>query len=184
MENAFVQSQIACILGDGCFVHEVRTAKSGDTVILYSPHGRCDIHARIVYPNGVATKRHRNDLSLHVAPIAGTQVKAWNLQYIRILGDKVNQGFGSIMMRQLLLLAEREGIAYIEGRMRQAEHREHLERLRHFYAKFGFAVDERFNLRWDNEKLRAAPPPCAFERKRFFRFSPFRKAEKKDLHPF
>ena len=184
MANAFVQSQIDCIQRDGCFVHDVQTAKSGDTLILYSPLGRCDIHARIVYPSGVATKRHMNDLSLHVSPIAGTPVKAWNLQYIRILGDKVNQGFGSIMMRQLLMLAEREEIAYIEGRMRQAEHREHLERLRHFYAKFGFAVDEQFNLRWDNAKLRPAPSRGAFDRKRFFRFSRFTKAEKKDLHTF
>lgn len=162
--ETLIETHIVVLLQDGCRVHGVAEAKGGDTVILYSPAGRLDLYARILFAGGTATKRHVNDLSLHVSPVEGAPVNAWYLQYIRILGDKINRGFGSIMLRQLLLLAEREGVAYIEGRMQQAEHREHLDRLRYFYAKFGFVIDADGLMRWENTRFaasRAASEPSA-----------------------
>ncbi|QHW34300.1 hypothetical protein GZH47_28245 [Paenibacillus rhizovicinus] len=171
-----IETHLELLRSDGCCVHGIAETKYGDTVILYSPVGRFDIHARILYAGGIATKRYVNDLSLHVTPIEGLPIKAWYLQYVRILGDKINRGFGSIMLRQLLLLAEREGIAYIDGRIQHAEHKEHAERLRHFYGKFGFSIDENGQLRWQNEKLAASSalvtsPPAKWSFRKLLRKS-------------
>ncbi|MBM7563625.1 hypothetical protein [Paenibacillus sacheonensis] len=152
LKNALIEAQLQLIESERCRVHAVVESKHGDTVILFSPALRFDLYARVIYVSGIATKRYVNDLSLHVSPIEGARQKAWYLQYVRILGDKINRGFGSIMLGQLLQIAEREGIAYIEGRMQQTEHSAHAERLRHFYTKFGFAIDGEGRLRWRNEK--------------------------------
>ncbi|SFI28028.1 Acetyltransferase (GNAT) family protein [Paenibacillus sp. UNC496MF] len=183
MEDAIVKRQLELLRADRCAVHDVAASRTGDTVILYSPPDRLDIHARIVYASGIATKRHLNDPVMHVTPAGGTG-NAWSLQYIRILGDKINRGYGSLMMKQLLALAERGNVARIEGRLQQAEHRDHAERLRHFYGKFGFAVDADMRLRWDNPRYRPAPSERPAAPKPGFRFWYAKRAEKKDLHPF
>ncbi|AZN42148.1 GNAT family N-acetyltransferase [Paenibacillus albus] len=151
MDETRLYAELARIEEDHCRVLHVTQSRHGDTVILYSPVDSCDINARIVYASGVATKRYVNDLNMFVARVPGKQ--AWKLQYIRILGDKIGQGYGSIMMEELLRRAERERIIYIEGRMHLTDHKEHLERLRYFYSKFGFALLEDRRILWTNEQI-------------------------------
>ncbi|MBP3961214.1 GNAT family N-acetyltransferase [Paenibacillus lignilyticus] len=146
-----IHTQIELISTDNCYVHRIVQTRQGDTVILYSPTGGFDIHARIVFATGIATKRHLNDLNMYITPVDGR--RAWNLQYIRILGEKINQGYGSLMMEQLLTRAVEENIRSIVGRMQAAEHKEHLERLRHFYTKFGFTIDEQNQIHWANKNF-------------------------------
>ncbi|SFS60644.1 GNAT family N-acetyltransferase [Paenibacillus sp. BC26] len=150
IENCIL-TQIELISTDNCYVHRIVQTRQGDTVILYSPTGSFDIHARIVFATGIATKRHLNDLNMYITAVDGR--RAWNLQYIRILGEKINQGYGSLMMEQLLTRAVEENIRSIEGRMQAAEHKEHLERLRHFYTKFGFTIDEQNQIHWTNKNF-------------------------------
>ncbi|WP_219837823.1 GNAT family N-acetyltransferase [Paenibacillus sp. R14(2021)] len=150
MEAAMIAAQIELIQRDHCVVHSVKASMSGDALILYSPVGRCDLHARIVYACGIATKRHVNDLSMFVSENAAQAEKVWQLQYIRILGDKINRGYGSIMMMQLIQRAVDCGVDRIEGSMQLTENKEHRDRLLHFYAKFGFTVDAQRNLRWES----------------------------------
>ncbi|MFC4810062.1 hypothetical protein [Paenibacillus sp. GCM10023250] len=177
MEDAFVEQQLELLRAERCAVHRVAAAQSGDAVILYSPPERLDIHARIVYETGIATKRHLTDPALHVTPAGGTD-NVWTLQYIRILGDKIGRGYGSLMMKQLLALAERGNVARIEGRMQQAGHKDHAERLRHFYSKFGFVIEADSRLRWDNPTYRIAPPEHPSAPKPGFRFRYAKRTEK------
>ncbi|SDW57133.1 GNAT family N-acetyltransferase [Paenibacillus sp. CF384] len=150
IENC-IHRQMELISNDNCYVHRIVQTRQGDTAILYSPNKGFDIHARIVFASGIATKRHQNDLNMYITSIEGRC--AWNLQYIRILGEKINQGYGSLMMEQLLTRAVEANIRHIEGRMQAAEHKEHLERLRHFYTKFGFTIDEQNRIHWTNNNF-------------------------------
>lgn len=154
--DKIIADQLALIRSGGCRVHRVAETRFGETVILYSPVGRFDIYARIVYASGVATKRFVNDLSLHVSPVEGAPDPTLYLQYVRVLGDKINRGFGSMLLRELLLVAEQNGIRRIEGRMQQADLAEHRERLLHFYGKFGFVVADDGRICWESAK-RSAP---------------------------
>ncbi|WP_308634565.1 N-acetyltransferase [Paenibacillus silvisoli] len=149
MYEACMQAQLELLASESCRVHRIVGNRTGDTVILYGSREGLDLHARLVFESGIATKRHINDLHMYVSPIPGEQ--AWRLQYIRILGDKMNRGYGSIMMELLLERAMLAQIRYIDGRMQHAEHREHCDRLRHFYAKFGFEIDETGYLLWENK---------------------------------
>ncbi|SEM73448.1 hypothetical protein [Paenibacillus sp. OV219] len=151
MDEARLHAELAHIEEDDCRVLHITESKHGNTVILYSPVDSCDINARIVYASGVASKRYVNDLNMYVTKVPGKD--AWKLQYIRILGDKIGQGYGTIMMEELLRRALSEGIAYIEGRMHLTDQKGHLERLRYFYSKFGFALLEDRRILWTNKQI-------------------------------
>lgn len=52
---------------------------------------------------------------------------------------KNNKGYGSLMMRELIEYAKQHGIKYIDGWLSGVD-ANHLERLYHFYHKFGFII--------------------------------------------
>jgi len=147
--KASVELQLQQIREDGCEVQGVMTARDGQIVILYSAFDSYHTFARIVYDNGIATKRYQNDLAMYVQKKVNEH--ALKLAYIRILHDKINQGYGTLLMNHLLDRARKASIRYIEGHMQETENREHEARLRHFYHKFGFSVDEDRNLLWVND---------------------------------
>ncbi|MFD0713448.1 GNAT family N-acetyltransferase [Paenibacillus sp. GCM10027626] len=147
MEKAYIGLQLQQIKEDDCVVQAIVEGKDGQTVILYTPYDRYHIYARIVYCTGVATKRYRNDPVFFLEWKPGTRCLI--LSYIRILQDKINCGYGSIMMNYLLEeMVEKQGIDSILGFMQETANQEHEERLRHFYTKFGFNIDEARNLSW------------------------------------
>ncbi|WP_274650745.1 GNAT family N-acetyltransferase [Paenibacillus humicola] len=152
--QAAVNTQQKLIQDEGYEVLEIVRSDNGCWLIVYSPPGRYDLYGRVVYPTGVATSRHRNDLVFFVRKKPAEP--ALTLQYIRILGDKINQGYGSAMMRNLLQMAENAGIATIDGRMRDSDNKEHDERLRHFYTKFGFEIGSDRSIRRHAKK--GSPP--------------------------
>ncbi|MBB3113552.1 GNAT superfamily N-acetyltransferase [Paenibacillus phyllosphaerae] len=139
------RAQVDSIHHDGCRVVDVTQSKDGKTVILYTDNG-LHLFARIVHESGTATRRYINDLAMYVQQ--KRDENAYKIQYIRILGDKINQGFGTLMMNQLLRTARDNKIDYIDGRMQDAGTEEHEARLRHFYHKFGFLIDEDRQLLW------------------------------------
>ncbi|UVI27592.1 GNAT family N-acetyltransferase [Paenibacillus spongiae] len=152
--SAIVNTQVNLIQEDGCSVIRVVPAKQGNIVILYTGQSGYNIFARIVYATGVATKRYQNDLAMFIQK--KPQEHALRLLYIRILGDKINNGYGNIMMNQLLDTARQNHFDYIDGHMQEAEHKEHDERLYHFYTKFGFKIDSERNLMWKRQAEHSA----------------------------
>ena len=52
---------------------------------------------------------------------------------------KNNKGYGSAMMLALIDYAKQNEIEYIEGWLSNAD-KDHIERLYHFYQKFGFEI--------------------------------------------
>ncbi|WP_221226688.1 GNAT family N-acetyltransferase [Paenibacillus baekrokdamisoli] len=142
--------QINLIQEDGCRVMNIERTREGNALILYTTSQGCDIFARIVYPSGVATRRYLNDLAMFVQK--KPHDNAYKLLYIRILGDKMNCGYGTLMMNQLLARAKQNKIDYIEGHMQDATSQEHDARLRHFYTKFGFTIDADRQILWRPEE--------------------------------
>ncbi|MCQ6560070.1 hypothetical protein [Paenibacillus mendelii] len=143
---AIVNTQMNLIQEDGCTVIRAVQANEGHTVILYTGQSGYDIFARIVYQTGVTTKRYQNDLAMFIQK--KPREHAWRLLYIRILGDKINNGYGTIMMNQLLDNARQKNIDYIDGHMQATDNKEHDARLYHFYTKFGFTIDSERNIVW------------------------------------
>ena len=52
---------------------------------------------------------------------------------------KNNKGYGSVMMIALIDYAKQDEIEYIEGWLSDVD-KDHIERLYHFYQKFGFEI--------------------------------------------
>ena len=144
--QAVINTQVKLIQDDGCTIKNIVEARNHNVLILYTTEQGYDIFARIVYPTGVATKRYINDLAMFVQKKTGEN--AYRILYIRILGDKMNSGYGSIMMNELLRIAEHRQIDYIDGHMQDATSQEHEARLRHFYMKFGYSIDSERNILW------------------------------------
>ncbi|MFB9328529.1 GNAT family N-acetyltransferase [Paenibacillus aurantiacus] len=143
------KAQIDAIHQDGCRVLSVVPTRGGGRLIIYTDNG-LHLFGRIVHGTGGATRRYLNDLAVYVQQKKNEN--AYKLQYIRILGDKINQGYGTLMLNQLLQHARERGIEYIDGRMQDAGGEEHERRLRHFYGKFGFEIGEDRELLWKPHK--------------------------------
>jgi len=58
---------------------------------------------------------------------------------IKISGQNINCGYGSIMMKELLKIADRQKVRQITGWISGVDWN-HIERLQHFYEKHGFKV--------------------------------------------
>ncbi|MFC5650301.1 hypothetical protein ACFPYJ_14415 [Paenibacillus solisilvae] len=147
--QAIINTQVNLIQKDGCTILKVVDTRNQNALILYSTRQGYDIFARIVYPTGVSTKRYLNDLAMFVKKKPGEN--AYSILYIRIIGDKMNSGYGTIMMNELLSIARDKQIDYIDGHMQDATSQEHDSRLRHYYTKFGFRIDEERNLLWKRD---------------------------------
>jgi hypothetical protein len=148
--NGAINTQLKLIQEDGCIILDIAEARNGNVLILYTSTKRPDIYGRIVYPSGIATKRYVNDLAIFIED--KPHENAFNLQYIRILGDKINNGYGTIMMKRLLDIAREKQLSCIYGRMQETDNKEHEARLIHFYTKFGFAIDSGRNLLWRSKQ--------------------------------
>ncbi|MFC4101798.1 GNAT family N-acetyltransferase [Paenibacillus xanthanilyticus] len=142
------RAQIDAIHQDGCRVVSVVPTRQGGRLIIYTDNG-LHLFGRIVHESGGATRRYLNDLAVYVQQKRNEN--AYKLQYIRILGDKINQGYGTLMMNQLLRHALERGVDYIDGRMQDAGGEEHDRRLRHFYRKLGFEIGGDRALMWRPE---------------------------------
>ena len=53
--------------------------------------------------------------------------------------NKNNRGYGSLMMKALITYAKQNDIKFIEGWISEVDDN-HIERLYHFYKKFGFDI--------------------------------------------
>ncbi|MFD2084520.1 GNAT family N-acetyltransferase [Brevibacillus brevis] len=59
---------------------------------------------------------------------------------IRMEEDQVNKGYGSIMMNAIMQLGNELNVQCITGWISQVDW-DHIERLEHFYKKFGFSCE-------------------------------------------
>lgn len=102
--------------------------------------------------NGVNTKR--NPINMHCGVVYNNERSCLsNVRLIDFTVDKQwqNQGYGSIVMEQLIKFAKYMNAPYISGSISFVDigvndddetKRENRERLYHFYPKFGFELDK------------------------------------------
>lgn len=69
--------------------------------------------------------------------IVNTDHKHMQIADIRIEGDRVNRGYGSIVMQGVMKLVDEFGIKYITGWISGVDW-DHIDRSEHFYRKHGF----------------------------------------------
>ncbi|GED61426.1 GNAT family N-acetyltransferase [Brevibacillus formosus] len=69
-----------------------------------------------------------------------TEQKHLRIADIRIEGDQVNKGYGTILMNAIMQLGNELNVQCITGWISQVDW-DHIERLTHFYKKFGFSCE-------------------------------------------
>jgi len=114
-----------------------------------------DIHLRvkIITPKGVKTPDSNAFL------IVDPKIKHMKIADIRIEGERVNRGYGSILMTAIMQLVDQLGIRYITGWISDVDW-DHIERSEHFYQKFGFECEldhesRHGTITWVNQALGA-----------------------------
>lgn len=157
-----VQWQTTNLEKEGHKVLHVAQNRYGETVMVY----------RLFYSDGMDDE----DITLKVKVISKKGVKVpdsnvflivdhenkhMRIADIQIEGDRVNRGYGSIVMEEVLMLARHFEIKYITGWISGVDW-DHIDRSEHFYKKFGFHCDlnheiKRGTITWINEELGATP---------------------------
>lgn len=114
--------------------------------------------------NGYFLDNRTNSIDIEKVPVnmhcsAVYNEKAVCLRNIHIIDFTINemwqnQGYGSIVMKQLIKFAKYMNVSYISGELSFRDFgtsddnetkRENRERLYHFYTKFGFEIDAKNN---------------------------------------
>lgn len=155
-----VQWQTADIEKDGHMVIHLDQNRHGETVMIWrifhnDGFDDRDIHLRvkIVTPKGVKTPD--SNAFLIVYP----DTKLMKIADIRIEGDRVSRGYGSILMSAVMQLVDQLGIRFITGWISGVDW-DHIDRSEHFYRKFGFECEldheaRQGTITWINQALGA-----------------------------
>lgn len=114
-----------------------------------------DIHLRVkvISKNGVKVP----DSNVHL--LVEPESKHMRIADIKIEGNRVNRGYGSIMMEGLMKLVHEMQIRFITGWISAVDW-DHIDRLEHFYRKHGFDCqldheNKYGTITWVNEQLGA-----------------------------
>lgn len=153
-----VRYQSSQIEGEGHRVLNVVTNKYNERVIVYRLYYDDDqddininLRIRIITDKGV--KLADPNIFLHVYQ----EEQRIEIADIRIEGDHVNRGYGSIVMNEIIKLAHQLGIKFIDGWISGVDW-DHIDRSAHFYRKFGFDVtlnEGSGKILWLNKELGA-----------------------------
>ncbi|MGN7472084.1 hypothetical protein [Brevibacillus sp. SAFN-007a] len=160
LENE-VQWQITNLEKDGHKVLNVAQNRYGESIVVYRLFYGDDLDDEdITLKVKVISKRGVKVPDSAVFLIVDTENKHMRIADIRIQGERVNRGYGSIMMEGLLKLAHQLEIKYITGWISGVDW-DHIERLEHFYRKFGFECElnhesKHGTITWVNEELGAS----------------------------
>lgn len=154
-----VKYQSSQIEGEGHSVLNVVTNKYNERVIVYRLYYDDDqddininLRIRVITVKGVILRDP--NIYLHV----DQEDQHIEIADIRIEGNHVNRGYGSIVMNEILKLAYQLGIKVIYGWISGVDW-DHIERSAHFYRKFGFDVELNEGsgkILWLNEELGAS----------------------------
>lgn len=133
-----VHCQTFDIEKDGHKVLHVAGNRYGESIMVYrlfygDALDERDIHLRVKVITNKGVLVPDSNVYLIVHP----ESKHMQIADIRIEGDRVNRGYGSIMMAALMNLVQQLGIKYITGWISGVDW-DHVERSEHFYKKFGF----------------------------------------------
>ncbi|TDG00912.1 hypothetical protein E1757_04685 [Paenibacillus piri] len=167
--NYEVEWRTVDIEKDGHKVIHVDQTRYGETVMIYRLHHNDynesedqSIHLRIkiVTSKGVKTPDSNAFLSFQHTN------KSMRISDIKIKGERVSRGYGSILMTAIMLLVDQLQVRYITGWISGVDW-DHIDRSEHFYRKFGFDVElnpeaQSGKIIWVNHALGATRE--AFER--------------------
>lgn len=141
--NYEVEWRTADIEKDGHTVIHVDQTRHGETVMIYRLHHHDfneledqPIHLRIkiITPKGVKSPDSNAFLSFYHTN------KLMRISDIKIKGERVSRGYGSILMKAIMQLVDQLQVRYITG-MIAAVDWDHIDRSEHFYRKHGFDVE-------------------------------------------
>lgn len=141
---------------DGHKVIHIAQNRFGESVIIYRlmyEDGIDDvnIHLRVKIISKDGVKAPDSNVHLHV------ENKHMDITDIRIEGDRVNRGYGSIMMEGLMKIVHEMQIKVITGWISSVDW-DHIDRSEHFYRKHGFDClldheNKRGTIVWVNNEL-------------------------------
>lgn len=155
-----IQWQTTDIERGGHKVIHVAKNRHGETVMVYRlfygdglDDRDLNLRVKVITPKGVLVPDSNAYLIVH------PETKHMRIADIRIEGDRVNRGHGSIMMDSLMSLVKQLEIKYITGWISNVDW-DHVERSEHFYKKFGFECKldheiQHGTIIWLNEALDA-----------------------------
>lgn len=92
-----------------------------------------NVHLRVKVISKSGVRVPDSNVHLHVF----TESKHMKIADIKIEGDRVNRGYGSILMEGIMKLVDQMSIRFITGWISAVDW-DHIDRLEHFYRKFGF----------------------------------------------
>nr|WP_145403242.1 GNAT family N-acetyltransferase [Paenibacillus xylanexedens] len=152
------QSQVAQLENEGHKVLLIAQNLLNETVLvtrLFYGDGMdeedINLRVRVINKKGVVVP----DLIAYL--IYDPQNRYMQIADIRIEGDRVNRGYGSLVMQTILKLADEFGAKYITGWISRVDW-DHIERSEHFYRKFGFDVElnhqiKQGTIKWVNKRI-------------------------------
>lgn len=137
---------------EGHSIIKTEKNRNGNHLILYSPrHNKDYIFARIIRIDGSVSSFINDDIKMFVSKQRTTN--SFHINNIFIYGENQNQGYGSILMNQLIENARIQFIDFIDGYMTPPHDEVHEQRLRHFYKKHGFTIDQHRNILWKRNRI-------------------------------
>ncbi|WP_186445645.1 GNAT family N-acetyltransferase [Paenibacillus cremeus] len=86
----------------------------------------------------------RPPLPLGIHCILKNKDEIW-LGRLDVYHHQINKGYGTILVKELIQFAQEHGYKTISGYMSAGESAEHRSRLRHFYSKLGFELQDASN---------------------------------------
>ncbi|MCU6708004.1 hypothetical protein M6D81_04695 [Paenibacillus sp. J5C_2022] len=141
--NYEVEWRTVDIAKDGHKVIHVDKTRHGETVMIYRLHHHDHneledqpIHLciKIVSQKGIKTP------DLNAFLFFYHKNKLMRISDIKIKGNHVSRGYGSILMTAIMQLVDHLQVRYITGIISGVDW-DHIDRLEHYYRKFGFDCD-------------------------------------------
>jgi len=158
--NYEIQWRTADIENDGHKVIHVDQTKHGETVMIYQilhDDGLDDrsiyLRIKVITSQGVKTPDSQAYLFVYPDP------QRMRISDIKIEGERVSRGYGSILMTAIMQLVDQLQVRFITGMISNRDW-DHIERSEYFYRKFGFEVElnhdtESGRIVWINHALGA-----------------------------
>ncbi|GAB7058282.1 MULTISPECIES: hypothetical protein [unclassified Paenibacillus] len=157
-----VEWRTADIEKDGHKVIHVDQTRHGETVMIYRLHHNDynefedqTIHLRIkiITLTGVKSPDSNAFLSFYHTN------KLMRISDIKIKGERVSRGYGSILMKAVMQFVDQLQVRYITGWISGVDW-DHIDRSEHFYRKHGFDVElnhevQSGRITWVNQALEA-----------------------------
>ncbi|BAU28212.1 acetyltransferase (GNAT) family protein [Aneurinibacillus soli] len=150
-----LQIRVQEIENEGFKILRTERNKNGEIVIIYrhffydgNDEDMITIEAIVITKKGIIipypvmyVNRREADKSLYIADI-------------RVFGESINKGYGSLMMKELLQIArsQKEKVFFVTGNMDYGDE-EHYKRLIHFYEKYGFTCRDG-KILWINDGVK------------------------------